>query len=254
MDISFMKELALEAGQIGLRHFGHVLKTYKADRSIVTKADVEIESYLLERIRARYPRHGVLAEESVGQAIQLGRYMWVLDPIDGTQAFSFGFPFWAISIGFMEDGEPTKGVVYQPAIDDLYYCDGDSVYLNGRLLEGIGEQALDQDSYLMVPESMHNNYVFSWPGDCLSLGSVAAHCCYVARGCAVGVLSRAFIWDIAAGVALMEPLGIHSRYIDGSEVDWTALYDGRRLPQPCLGARPSHWPQIASCIRSWNPE
>lgn len=121
----------------------------------------------------------------------------------------------------------------------------------GRPLPATVDRPLDQDSYLMVPESMHNNYVFSWRGDCLSLGSVAAHCCYVARGCAVGLLSRAFIWDLAAGVALMEPLGIHSRYLDGSEIDWTDLYDGKRLPRPCLGARERHWSQIASSIRSW---
>jgi 3'-phosphoadenosine 5'-phosphosulfate (PAPS) 3'-phosphatase len=68
------------------------------------------------------------------------------------------------------------------------------------------------------------------------------------------MLSRPHIWDLAAGVALMEPLGIHSRYLDGSDVKWTELYDGRRLPQPVLAARKSHWNELAASILSWGNE
>jgi myo-inositol-1(or 4)-monophosphatase len=144
------------------------------------------------------------------------------------------------------------GVVYQPAIGDIYYGDPHGVFLNNRQLTPIEEEPLDENSYLMVPESIHNSYGYTWKGDFLSLGSVAAHCCYVARGCAVGILSRAYIWDLAAGVALMDPLGIHSRYLDGSEVKWTELYDGQRPPQPLLGARKSHWNELAANILSWH--
>jgi hypothetical protein len=52
----------------------------------------------------------------------------------------------------------------------------------------------------------------------------------------------------------MEPLGIHSRYLDGSDVKWTELYDGRRLPQPVLAARKSHWNELAASILSWGNE
>jgi inositol-phosphate phosphatase/L-galactose 1-phosphate phosphatase/histidinol-phosphatase len=63
MDLSFMKELALEAGQIGMRHFGRVRRSFKKDLSIVTEADLEIEAFLIERVGSRYPKHGILAEE-----------------------------------------------------------------------------------------------------------------------------------------------------------------------------------------------
>ena len=251
MDLAFMKELALEAGQLGMKYFGAVTRNYKKDRSIVTAADLEIEAFILERIRSRFPDHGILAEETAASALPLGRFMWAIDPVDGTQAFSFGFPFWAISVGFLEDAKPSMGVIYQPAIDELYYGDREGVYWNARQLGPFEERPLDEDSYLMVPESMHNKYKYNWRGDCLSLGSVAAHCCYMARGCAVGALCRAFIWDLAAGVALMEPLGIRTRYLDGKEVDWADLFSGRRFPQPCLSARPGHWDQLATSIQDW---
>jgi fructose-1,6-bisphosphatase/inositol monophosphatase family enzyme len=71
----------------------------------------------------------------------------------------------------------------------------------------------------------------------------------VARGCAAGTVSKPFIWDLAAGAAIMEPLGIRSLYLDGSEIDWPELFDGRRVPQSVLGARESHWRKLAECIK-----
>jgi fructose-1,6-bisphosphatase/inositol monophosphatase family enzyme len=254
MDLSFMKELALAAGQIGMKHFGRVRKRYKPDRSIVTDADLEIEAFLVEHLSSRYPKHGILAEETLTSISNKSSYVWAVDPVDGTQPFSSDFPLWSISIGFRVEGIPTMGVIYQPAIGDIYYGDPQGVFLNNRQLLPIEEAPLDEHSYFMVPESMHSSYVCHWKGDFLTVGSIAAHCCYVARGCAVGMLARAHIWDLAAGVALMEPLGIRSHYLDGSDVTWTELYDGRRLPQPMLAARKSHWHELAASILSWGNE
>ncbi len=246
-----MREIAYEAGQIGMRHFGRATKKYKSDRSIVTEADLEIERFLIDRVASRYPKHGIVAEETHANVRENDSYVWTIDPIDGTQAFASNLPFWSISIGFLVEGLPRMGVIYQPAIGDMYYGNGRSSYLNSRQLLPISEDPVDENSYLMVPESVHNNYEYSWKGDILSLGSVAAHCCYVACGSAVGVLSRAYIWDLVAGVALMEPLDIRCCYLDGGEIDWKSLYDGSRLPKPFLAARRSHWPAVAKCILAW---
>jgi fructose-1,6-bisphosphatase/inositol monophosphatase family enzyme len=69
MDLTFMKDVALEAGRIGMKHFGAVSRRYKKDRSIVTAADLEIEAFVLDRIRIRFPQHQILAEETAANAI-----------------------------------------------------------------------------------------------------------------------------------------------------------------------------------------
>lgn len=249
MDLTLMKELAVEAGRIGMRYFGRVPRRFKADRSIVTEADLEIERFLVERIRSRYPKHGVLAEETSTNVDRSVDYVWAVDPVDGTQAFSCGLPTWAVSIGFLEQGNPTLGVIYLPVLDDLYWADRSGANLNERRLEAPAGGSLDENSYMAVPESIHHNYTYDWVGDLLSLGSVAVHCAFVARGSAVGTICRPFIWDLAAGVALMSPMGIRTRYRDGSEIDWTELYDGTRLRQAAVSALPAHWDEVARSFR-----
>ena len=73
----------------------------------------------------------------------------------------------------------------------------------------------------------------------ISLGSAAAHLCYVARGSAVGAMDKASVWDYAAGAAILQTQGIRCRHMSGSEVDFTQLYDGRAVQEPTLVA-PDH--------------
>src|SRR5262249_29074379 len=63
----------------------------KADGSPVTEIDTALEARLRERIRARFPEHGVIGEES-GAERGNAEWVWVLDPIDGTQSFILGKP------------------------------------------------------------------------------------------------------------------------------------------------------------------
>jgi myo-inositol-1(or 4)-monophosphatase len=249
MDLNFIKELAVEAGRIGMRHFGRVERRFKSDRTIVTEADIEIDRFVVERLRSRYPRHGVLAEETSQTLDGSADHVWAVDPIDGTQAFSAGLPTWAVSIGFLDHGVPTCGAIYLPVIGDLYWAGPGEAHLNERSLDPLRDEPLDENSYMAVPESIHHSYVYEWVGDLLSVGSVAAHCAYVARGSAVGTVCRPYIWDLAAGVAIMNAVGVQTLYRDGSAIDWTELYDGSRLRQAIIAARPSHWDAISRSFR-----
>jgi len=249
MDLQFLQEVALEAGKIGLQYFGRVDQRFKADSTIVTQADLEVEAHVVSRVRSRFPKHSILAEENSGNVSHSSDYVWAIDPIDGTQGFSFGFPTWGISIGLLRKGNPAFGAILLPVIGDLYLAEPGSVYLNGKILEQCSDRPLDQHSYVMVPESIHHSYVYEWVGDILSFGAVATHCCYVARGSAVGSICRPCIWDLAAGVAIMREAGVMTRYSDGSDIDWVELFDGRRLRMATIAARPGHWEHIARSFR-----
>lgn len=110
-----------EAGQLALDLFRPGEKTAartwaKAGGSPVTEADIGVDTFLHIRLSALLPEAGWLSEETADDAIRLSRrYVWVVDPIDGTRAFMSGSPDWAVCVALLDDGLPIAGVVHAPA-------------------------------------------------------------------------------------------------------------------------------------------
>jgi histidinol phosphatase-like enzyme (inositol monophosphatase family) len=120
--LAFAREMAREAGQIALRHFrGTLAVETKPDRSPVTMADREAEQHLRRRIEERFPAHAILGEE-FGGARGGAEFRWLLDPIDGTQSFIRGVPFWGVMVGLERAGEPLLGVVEFPALSEAVWA------------------------------------------------------------------------------------------------------------------------------------
>lgn len=91
----------------------------KQDKSPVTVADERVEHTLRRAILARYPDHSIIGEEESqhhGDAI----FTWVIDPIDGTRAFSNGNPLFGTLIGVLEEGRPQVGVIDLPALEQRW--------------------------------------------------------------------------------------------------------------------------------------
>ena len=85
--LEFAKKIAFEAGKIMLKYFNQDNgASYKFDQTIVTKADTEINEYLIERVKETFPTHSIDGEEKqFGQS----NYVWVCDPVDGTKNLLF---------------------------------------------------------------------------------------------------------------------------------------------------------------------
>src|SRR5438445_543692 len=117
-------EVAVEtgraAGGILLSEFDRpVTISYKGEVDLVTQADRRSEAAIVGRLRTHFPKHAIVAEEGSGQKGD-GRHRWIVDPLDGTTNFAHGYPCFAVSIGFEEDGELVVGVIYQPITKELY--------------------------------------------------------------------------------------------------------------------------------------
>ena len=91
----------------------------KADGSPVTEADREAEQAIRRHLRRAFPDFGILGEE-FGEEGAGDRPRWVVDPIDGTIAFSRGIPLYTTLIALLEDGEPVFGLIDCPALDERY--------------------------------------------------------------------------------------------------------------------------------------
>lgn len=85
----------------------------------VTAADREAERVIRTLIEQAFPDHGIEGEE-YGVTEGAGRYVWSLDPIDGTRAFICGLPSWTTLIALLDEGVPVVGLIDVPALDERY--------------------------------------------------------------------------------------------------------------------------------------
>ena len=139
--LEFAKNIAQYAGKIMIKYFNQNNEAnYKSDRTIVTLADKEINSYLIEQVKSKYPSHSVDGEEE-----QFGKsnYVWVCDPVDGTAMYARHIPVSVFSLALVIDGIPNVGVVYDPFTNSLYsaikgkgaYKNNEKIFVNNYELD-----------------------------------------------------------------------------------------------------------------------
>lgn len=116
--LDFAKDIAKYASEVMLKYFNYDNgASYKGDKTIVTLADTQINSYLIKRVKEKYPSHSVDGEEE-----QFGKsdYVWVCDPVDGTAMYARHIPVAVFSLALVIKGEPVVGVVSDPFTNSLY--------------------------------------------------------------------------------------------------------------------------------------
>ncbi len=126
-DILQRIEAALAAARIVFSRFtpGAIEAEFKAGHDPVTEADRGLDAVL--RSNLLRDGEGWLSEESVDDLARLDRQrVWIVDPLDGTREFVKGIPEFCVSIGFVENGNPVAGGIYNPATDETFIGSIDS--------------------------------------------------------------------------------------------------------------------------------
>jgi len=217
-------EVARLAGKIALDYFERAEVSWKADDSMVTEADVAIQSWLEDEIAAAFPSDGILGEEGLTRSrLRPGaRFVWVIDPVDGTNNFGRGIPGFAISVGVLRDGLPFAGAVYDPVSSQLFAaCVGQGAWLNGRRLR-VAPAALSSRSLFSIRSPFAGEvpgYVAHWLRRyrLRRFGSTALQLCYVAAGALAFVHDhRASLWDIAGAAPILVEAGAVITAEDGA--------------------------------------
>jgi myo-inositol-1(or 4)-monophosphatase len=122
-----MREIAIETA----RQAGALLREglarprdveLKSAYEAVTAIDRASEALVVGALRASFPSHAILSEEG-GGVEQASEYWWIIDPLDGTNNYVHGFPFFCVSIGLLRGGAPILGVVYDPLRDELFVAE-----------------------------------------------------------------------------------------------------------------------------------
>lgn len=119
-----LADIAEEAARVILPYWrSGVAAETKADASPVTRADREAEALILSRLAALYPGVLAVAEEEVaaGRAPPaLGRFYWLIDPLDGTRGFIQGRESYTVNIALIDDAAPVAGAVTAPATETTW--------------------------------------------------------------------------------------------------------------------------------------
>ena len=227
-------EAVLEAGAIQKARYGQEIEIYrKGVIDLVTEVDRTCEDAILRRLRSAFPDHDIVTEET--QLTQTGsRYVWFVDPLDGTTNFAHGYPFFCTSVALTVDGVAVAGAVYDPLKDELFTAErGAGAHLNGRRLRVSAATELLQSLLITgFPYDLRDDLqaklrLFNrFMGHARAIrrdGAAALDLCYVAAGRVDGFWEeRLQPWDMMAGVVMIEEAGGLITRFDGSPVGLSA--------------------------------
>ena len=241
-----------EAGDIALRYYQtELIQERKEDSSPVTEADRAVEQFLIGKFESLCAElgHGLIAEESGGEW-HGHEFVWTIDPIDGTRVFANGLPTWSITIGLLFNGEPYRGLVYLPTLNELYYTDDAGLaFWNGRPLAGKLRTDWDQDSFIAVSSTAHRQFDIDFRR-VRALGAVATNYVYVARGAAVAALQRQVnVWDIAGAYAILAAVGGIAVSLAGRQLSFAEVLAEGENKGPVLIGHPRLVEQLLPKIK-----
>ena len=212
----------------------------KSDESPVTEADEAADAIISAGLRDAFPQITLITEEQADSHGQAASTFLIVDPLDGTKEFIQRRGDFTVNIAYVEDGVPTRGVVYAPAKNRLFYTlpDGQTVEELGDLaLDTVGEQrpirvnaAPDNAALMVVASKSHrdqatDDYIGKYGVKDMTSAGSSMKFCLIAAGEAdlYPRLGRTMEWDTAAADAVLRGAGGHVVRFD----DHTPLQYGK---------------------------
>jgi len=246
LSVAELRELevlvASAAAEELMARFQHVDAQDKADGSVITEADLQMQARLLRELAARWPQFELLGEEMEASEHETlmrdsDKGLWVLDPLDGTANFASGIPFFGVSVALLGAGQVQAGVVYDPVRKESFSAvRGQGAWLNGEPLVVSGSApelkgAMGMVDLKRLPGKLIERFALASPyRSQRSFGSVALDWCWLAaERVQVYLHGGQKLWDYAAGsLVLAEAGGSGGVYED---------YAGSRVQQLTLQPR-----------------
>ncbi|PBB65336.1 inositol monophosphatase [Mesorhizobium sp. WSM4312] len=249
--LNVMVQAAMKAGRSLSRDFGEVQNlqvSLKGPGDYVSQADRKAEDIIFAELSKARPGYGFLMEERGAVEGEDSQHRWIVDPLDGTTNFLHGIPLFAVSIALERQGQIVAGVIYNPAMDELYTTErGGGAFMNDRRLRVAGRTKLvDTVIGCGMPHlgrGHHGNFlvelrnVMAEVSGVRRLGSAALDLAYVAAGRMDGFWETGLsAWDIAAGLLLIREAGGFVSDMDGGQdmLDNGSVVAGNEVIQRAL--------------------
>ena len=215
------KQWARAAGALQLEYLHKKIKynTKSTDVDMVTEVDFLCEKLIISKIKELYPLHSIISEEA-GESLNENEYVWIIDPLDGTNNYFHGYPVFAVSIALRRGSEPLIGVVYSPYIEEMFWAaKGMGAYLNDEKISVSetdnlkGALLATGFPYDKAVDVKHNNieifaHIVPYIMGIRRSGSAAYDLCCAACGRLDGYWEMKIkLWDMAAGELIMLEAG-----------------------------------------------
>jgi len=241
MDLDSIHDVAVaaarEAGQLlrqGLNE-QKIISRKSSAVDLLTEHDQAAEALITDRLQAAFPDHRLIGEEGTQndnpEVDNDSLYTWYIDPLDGTNNFSHGFPVFAVSLGLSKANDPLVGVIYDPTRDECFSAiSGRGAYLSisgkiapihvsetRNLLESLLATGFPYDRHETMEDNMVQVGLFL--KEALGIrraGAAALDLAYVACGRLDGFWElKLSSWDAAAGILLVQEAGGQISTVEG---------------------------------------
>ncbi|XP_030758151.1 inositol monophosphatase 2-like [Sitophilus oryzae] len=234
---NFVLPLIKESGKLFLEVKKETLEVEnKSDHDLVTIYDKKIEDTLISKIKAEFPHHRFIGEESSGTKHGTPTLTddptWIIDPIDGTTNFVKDIPFTGISVGLVIEKIQVIGIIFIPHLNDLYTAiKGRGAYMNGKKISCSNVQDIKKSLFCYEISVASRSALFKLILTRLqfltkevlavrSFGCPVISLCYVASGKLDAYqCDGLYPWDAAAGTLIVKEAGGYVIDSSGEEFD-----------------------------------
>ena len=194
----------------------------KGQDQCFTQGDLNVESYVIGKLKEQFPDHGFDSEE-MGKEKPAAEYVWILDPIDGTSYYAKNVPFYSLSLALVHRGRIILGIVYCPELDRMYCAEaGEGATLNGQVIRCAEGKCLE-NAQICLEISSANSHPGELQGTMRKLslliertyrvriiGVGSLGLCFCASGGFDAYVNLGSMWklhDVAAGQVIVQEAG-----------------------------------------------
>ncbi len=220
----YLINVSSRAGEILNKYFfsGDYFLKQKDGVDFTTKADEEVDKFLIEEIKKKYPQSNFLTEETAPKdyfSLKNKENLWIIDPLDGTINFFRKHPNFVISVALVDKSQVKLGIIHSPIKKETYWAqeDKENAFMNGKKInvsktENLREITIACDWSWDLKKREN---VVNWIGKVIdsvrqikSMGSAAADMASLARGQIDAYFHSGLkTWDVAAASIIIEKAG-----------------------------------------------
>ena len=217
-NLNIMIKACEKVSKIIIRDFGEIENlqvSKKGPKDFVTKTDKRVEEVLIDELSKAKKKFSFITEESGVIKNSDSENVWIIDPIDGTTNFLHGIPHFAISLALKSNNDLISGVILDPIKNEIFYAEkNNGSYFNNQRIRVSKKNNLDDCLFGTNIKGVKNSNL-----NVRCLGSAALDLAYVGAGRLDGFFQDNLnIWDIAAGLLIIDEAGGKIDKINGDQM------------------------------------